>query len=92
MQIICSVHDSKAEAYLPPWATPNPGMARRVFQDALTDPKHGFCQHPEDFTLFHIADWDEQTGELIPVTNKSLGNGVDFTNHLTDLAPLEAVK
>lgn len=74
-----AVHDTKAGAFLPPFIFHAEGMAKRVFADCVNDPKHAFGRHPEDYTLFRIAEYDDRTGtvtkEPAPV---SLGNGVTF--------------
>lgn len=28
---------------------------------------HPFAKHPEDYTLFELADWNEETGVITPV-------------------------
>ena len=72
-----SVYDEKAKAYLPPFILPEIGMATRTFGDCINSEEHQFGKHPADYTLFKIADFDDETGE--PTTNKSsIGNGVEF--------------
>lgn len=82
---IYSIHDSKADAYLPPFFLHADGMATRSFQDCITDPEHAFGKHPQDYTLFNIGTFNDKTSELeyfSPI--KNLGNGVEYiTEHLT---------
>lgn len=59
---IYSVHDSKAEAFLPPFSTQNHAVALRMIDDALLDPNHGFSRHAADYTLFHLGAFDQNTG------------------------------
>ena len=65
-QIIFTVRDSKAAAYLPPFFMFNEAMAIRAIQDAVNDEKHQFHLHPEDYHLFRIGVFDDDTGEITP--------------------------
>lgn len=67
-QNVYSVRDSVAGVYCKPFTTPNDGLARRDFDAASRDPHSALSQHPDDFTLFCIGSFDEETGllEAIP--------------------------
>lgn len=90
-----SVRDVKAEAYMPPFFMSTTSMALRAFADAVGDGKSQFCRHPEDFFLFHIGDFDEQSGLLSPVATPlflacasefvTLGKRVDVSNGVSKL-------
>lgn len=75
--VICSIHDTKAEAFSQPMFFQAVGQALRAFIDAVSDgdPKSNFAMHPEDFNLFRIGTFDDQTGEIIPEPPFHLGNG-----------------
>lgn len=74
---IFTIHDQKANAFLPPWFLPLEPMAIRVFADCVNDPQHQFCKHPEDYTLFRLGTFNDENAE-IKLENKptSLYNGV----------------
>lgn len=74
---IYAVHDSKAEAYMNPFFLQNDAMAIRGFSDAANSDSP-IAKHPEDYTLFHIGEYSEAKGEIIPSTPRSLGNAVEF--------------
>jgi hypothetical protein len=79
LQNIYTIHDSKADAYLPPFFLHSDGMATRSFQDCITDKEHNFGKHPQDYTLFKIGTFNDKTSEieyLSPI--KNLGNGVEY--------------
>jgi hypothetical protein len=59
---IFSVFDRKAKAFIPPFFLPNRNMALRVFTDSVNDPEHQFHAHPEDYSLFHLGDFDQESG------------------------------
>lgn len=61
---ICSVHDVKAEAWMTPMFFQANGQAVRAFGDAVRDKSTEFGKHPEDYHLFLIGEFDNQTGEI----------------------------
>lgn len=78
-QKMFTVYDSKAETYLTPFILKAKGEALRGFIDIANDKKSSIGQHPEDYTLFEIAEWDELTGivEIYP-TKVSCGVAIEF--------------
>lgn len=59
---IFTVYDSKTEAYMPPFFMQSTGQAMRSFEDTINHEKeHVFGKHPEDFTLFELGKFDDQT-------------------------------
>lgn len=76
---IFSIHDSKAAAFLPPFILPRVEMAQRAFADCVNSESHQFHAHPEDYTLFHMGNFDDETGEIHPKTTPtSLGLGLQY--------------
>lgn len=59
-----SVFDQPAGAYLPPFYARTRGEALRQFMDALCNPEHQFAKHPKDYTLFFLAEFDDNTGAI----------------------------
>ena len=74
-----AIHDQKARAYLAPFTFSKEGQALRLFTDSIQNPEHQFSRHPEDYTLFLLGEFDDETGKIKPNTPQSLGNGVEFT-------------
>lgn len=75
---IFTFHDSKAQAYLPPFFLHQDGMALRTFSDLVAEKEHPFARHPEDYTLFKIGEFDDSTGKITVITPISLANGVEL--------------
>lgn len=65
LQVVCSVFDVKAEGFMQPMFFQARGQAMRSFQDAVNDADSVFFKHPEDYTLFQVAYWNPQVGELV---------------------------
>ncbi len=55
------------------------GLAIRGFTDLVCDAESTLAKHPEDYTLFRLDTWDDQTGKAdgweAPVC---LGTGLEF--------------
>lgn len=64
--IAVAVRDSAAGAYNRPFFVPAAGMALRSFEDETNraDPQNPMHAHPEDFELYHIGFFDEETASL----------------------------
>lgn len=75
MSVFCvvAVHDSALDAFSRPFFTPTTAAAVRSFTDEVNrgssdNPLH---VHPEDYTLYEVAKWDESTGvfeSIVPRT------------------------
>lgn len=63
-----SIYDSKAEAFAIPFACPNDGVAKRMLIDTVKGGGTSLSNHPEDFSLFKIASYEETTGVVTPDT------------------------
>lgn len=76
---MCSIYDAKAEVWTTPIFFQATGQAVRSFSDSIQNPESEFAKHPDDYTLFHLGEFDVRTGQLellkAPV---SLGCGVNF--------------
>lgn len=68
LQII-AVHDSAAQAFGAPQFVLSTGHATRAFGDQVNSEKEGpLKEHPQDFILFHLGEFDDGTGlfDLFP--------------------------
>lgn len=74
---IFSIYDSKAEAYIQPFFAPNAPTGLRMFGDAANDETTMFAKHGEDYTLFELGTFDQNTGETtIHKAHKSHGTAL----------------
>lgn len=91
---IYSIHDSVAEAFLPPFFLPNNAMAIRTFASCINDDNHQFGRHPHDYTLFHLGDWDDQDAKASIIPCNAIGNGVEYVQRPehTDQPDLQGIK
>lgn len=59
-----SIRDTKAEAFNRPFTSQNPAMAMREIQTAVNQSDNPMKTYAEDFALYLVGEFDEQTGNL----------------------------
>lgn len=59
---VYSIRDAKAEVYNAPFYKGTHGEAERDFRTAVNDEKSFLSQYPDDFDLYYIGDFDQNTG------------------------------
>lgn len=72
-----TVYDTAAKAYLPPFFLPREEMAIRVFTDAVNSDSHQFGRHPADYTLFLIAEFDDEFAGVSLQTPEKVCTGLE---------------
>lgn len=61
-----SIYDSKADSFGFPVPFVSEGAAIRTFGDSVNKPDTIHNLHPEDFSLFHVGEFDESSGMFLP--------------------------
>lgn len=56
---VFSVYDIKARAFALPFFAPNTDLALRYFGDGANDPTLQLSKNAEDFTLYHLGQWND---------------------------------
>lgn len=64
----CAVRDEQMKAWTPPFFCPTLGWAERSFRDEVNRDGSPMKAHPEDYSLWHVGSFDENTGMLVPAT------------------------
>jgi len=59
-----SIYDSKAEYFSAPYFYKTNGMAIRAFTELARDANSTISKHPDDYRLFRVGDFDDDTGTL----------------------------
>lgn len=57
-----SVYDNKARAYLPPFYVAHVDVGIRHIANAVNDPAHQFARNPDDYALYHLGAFADDTG------------------------------
>lgn len=63
-QAVCAIRDLKIHGFQFPQFALSVGDALRRFASAVNDQQTMICMHPADFELWHVGDWDTETGCL----------------------------
>lgn len=64
---IYAVHDAAVGAFNRPLFFRSRGEAIRSFADAVGVPENGFVKAPQDYTFYHIGDFDDLTAKISPL-------------------------
>lgn len=75
-----AVLDSKAGIYGNPFISLNTETAIRDFTYATTDPETQISRYPEDFALYLLGSFNDETGEIIHA-------GVEILVHAKQVLP-----
>lgn len=63
-----AVHDQAVKEFIGPEAARTHGEAERRFKMNVNNPENGLIHNnPENFSLFHIGEYDTETGKLAPM-------------------------
>lgn len=65
---VYAVRDVKADAFVSPFFRRTHKEAMRYFGDAVVSKDTMFHAHPEDFQLFCLGQFDDETGLLVGLT------------------------
>lgn len=65
---ICSVLDAKADMFGRPFFVQTTAVGLRSFNDEVNRnaPDNPFFTHPEDYALYELGIFDDQTGRIFP--------------------------
>lgn len=61
---IYSIRDSKGEVFNTPFFQKTHGEAERNFRELVNDEKSMVSKYPEDFDLYHLGSYEDQSGKI----------------------------
>lgn len=74
-----AIYDDKVEAFARPFFEQTTASAIRAFTEVANNPETAFYKHGADYTLFEIGEFDDNTGEITPLSHMAnLGNALTF--------------
>lgn len=79
MNYVYSIRDAATEAFSPPIIVRAQGEAIRMFVDEAQNPDSRIKKHPQDFDLYKVGEWDDQTGELSGQKPERVARAQDYT-------------
>lgn len=68
---VFSIRDSKGEIYMQPFFQKTAGEAERSFKTLVQDDKSTVSKYPEDFDLYYLGEYDDQTGKFAALDTPS---------------------
>lgn len=68
---VFAVYDMKMKGFMQPFFCQNSAVATRMFVDSVNGDQNIISKHPEDFALYEVGMWDEETGLLTPLDPKT---------------------
>lgn len=71
------IYDTAAGAYMRPFFLQSDAQAIRAFKDIALDANHEVGKHPEDYALFRVGIFDDNSGELIPENRECLSTALE---------------
>jgi len=80
-QTLYCVRDSKAEHFLPPFASQNDQTAIRQFADAVSSTGHEFQRNAPDFSLWTVGAFNLATGVIESTPPTPLIQATDIQNN-----------
>lgn len=76
---VFSIYDVKSEIYSQPFYQVTEGAALRAWVDLVNDGRSNVSQHPEDYCLFLVAEYDDTSANFETLTPpKSLGLALEY--------------
>lgn len=61
---VYTIRDVRTEAYGRPMFVQNDMVLERSLLDALNDPDHPFSSHSNDYQVFRLGTYDDNTGKF----------------------------
>lgn len=77
-QHIFSIFDSKTSYFQLPFFSPTIPSGVRLFRNLVSDVSTLVSKYSEDFILFRIGEFDDESGEVSSVVPENLGSGASF--------------
>lgn len=76
---IFSVQDVKVSVFYPPVVLHNEAEARRMMSDVVRNPETQIAKHVEDFRLFRLGEFDDNSGAVLPLAQPEfIANASEF--------------
>lgn len=75
---IYAIKDAKIGAFSQPYYSHTHGSALRAFSDHVNDANSQPYKHPEDYTLWHLGTFDDNTGQLEAANPNQIGTALEY--------------
>lgn len=82
-----AVFDKKAETYNAPVVIVNDAVAIRQIIACMRDVDSLFNRFPEDFALVKVAEFDQSTGDILPLSDVVLSTFAGLRDSVPEASP-----
>lgn len=73
-----AVYDKASGVYDGPVPCQAHGVALRNFVNMAKDKNTPVGKNPECFSIWHVGEWNDATGEVVPAVKECLGYAIDL--------------
>lgn len=96
MKVQCyAIFDMCSGIYEKPFFSTADAVVKREFQDIATSAEHPISRHPEHYSLWRLAIFDNNTGKMTDEKNECLWQAVEaiaqseqiMTDNVTNMSP-----
>lgn len=85
---VYAIKDRQLDGFMHPFYMHTHGQATRAFRDQINDPESSASKHPEDYDLYYLGNFDDQTGQFTSQDNagkpKQIAIGANLFERNTD--------
>lgn len=72
--ILYSIYDGKGNFFMSPFTVQNDEVAQRHIMSTMMEDNHPMTQHAGDYTLYAIAEFNEDNGEVLGFPPRAIVN------------------
>lgn len=73
--IMVAIKDRALDAYMRPFFAQTKNQAIRMFTDEVNNPESPMHKHPDDYDLWYLLTWNDDTGGVEEVKPEQLAIG-----------------
>lgn len=78
---IYTIFDSVSKTYNKPFYQSNDDTACRAFTNAINDSESQLSLNPSDFTLYYLAEFDDESGEIHVAKQSKIAHGPEVVKY-----------
>lgn len=78
MALLFSVHDAVSDSWSAPYKESTVQSGIRTFSQLVSQGENLVALHPQDYFLYVVADFDEQTGIVESRSHQRVASAVEF--------------
>lgn len=83
IEIILAIKDRALDAFMRPFTTPHRNAAIRSFTDEANRKTSEINNHPEDYDLYQLGTFDQETGKIEQTSIALVARAQDLVNKET---------